>query len=88
MVSFSAWGQTRLVHDDLAAHVWHHLVLSVSAQRDTAALSVDGHILGTTKPGSPVPGGQVTVFLGQNLGSESGVSNFYYDGVSLTASSG
>lgn len=83
-VSFSAWGETRRVHDALRANVWHRIELAVSAPTDTATLSIDGHTLATTRPGSPVAGGPVTVVLGQVRGTASSVSNFYYDDVSLS----
>jgi hypothetical protein len=85
-VTAEAWGTSATFSDSLTPSTWHHVELAANAATHTATVRVDGSALGATPQGHAYATSEAaTTWLGQRFYSDPFPSDFYYDGIDVTA---
>jgi hypothetical protein len=85
-VTAEAWGTAVTINEALAPGAWHHIELVALASTHTAILKIDRTALASTPPGHAYPASEAaTMALAQRYFSDPFPSNFYYDGVVVSA---
>jgi hypothetical protein len=80
--SFFAWGQSG-TGPAVSYGAWHHLALIARASSHTAEFFIDGTLVGTSAPGSPVAPSPATVILGEGSSCNSTPGEFFFDDMFL-----